>query len=793
MRAASASAGPGSLAADWLELRRRYELFLREAGRFEPSYEPRSLAELPGKTIIFFPELIEDFEEYRAIIAASPSASIIALPREAPRAELRRPATALAELRDTLSEAGELLESGRLEGPDLAITVAGLDAYRPYLEREAELLSLPLAIRSGGELSATPGGKLFRALRKLGSSSFSFDAMRDLLPSPAWPWKRPELGAAIMAEGLRLHAIAPWPEGGKLVDPWEESLKDSLLKEYRDLKRRVSALGSAKDFASLLKAYNAFRNDFLSPEREDWDRAADLSLARSVDALGELVDLQSELGVGVGDPFGLFMRSLDSEIYVSKEAAGVPVYEWRVAAGSFPERHFVLGASQDELSVPARSFDFLGEELRGRLGAGLFQDRRAVDRDAGPDFIAAYARSGASVSFSCPEAGFGGETAVHGFLVSISTEARGAAARDLSYREEAAWLSGRGGAPARLHGPQRSGLEAAAEALPASVGGGALLSPETARAAFASLARGGALPAIDSSSIDEYLACPYAYFFLRLLGAGPEASGISFVDALFIGDAYHEALAILFERVREEDGRFRPERLPAYRDMVGPCLDSAFELLSRSRGPFVRVALSAYRGRLAAHLERLLEAEAARFPGLEIESVERKLELEYPEVAGGVALKGRIDRLSRAEGGLVVVDYKKGKLPERRAVAPDEGGSIAEAQLPCYLRLASASGERVHSAWYLSIEGYGSKEPATWACAFGDEEGAFVPASALEGFLAAFDEALRFSVEGIAAGSFPLAPKETQATVCQGCGARGICRERYALRFGAEAATGAAR
>ena len=42
------------------------------------------------------------------------------------------------------------------------------------------------------------------------------------------------------------------------------------------------------------------------------------------------------------------------------------------------------------------------------------------------------------------------------------------------------------------------------------------------------------------------------------------------------------------------------------------------------------------------------------------------------------------------------------------------------------------------------------------------------------------------AVIGILAGAFPLAPKDTQDIACKDCGARGICRERYALRFGAQ-------
>jgi hypothetical protein len=789
--------------SDWIALRERYEAFLGSIGRFEPSFAPRELRELPGTTIIFFPELIEDFDQYRAALSSCPSVRLVDLPPNAPEVELRRPETALAELRETLSEIGSLLDGGEgkepMEAADIAITVAGLERYRPYLEREASLLSVPLALRSGASLAATPGGRLFAAMRDTASSDFSFDTLRDLLLSPAWPWKDSNMvGKAIIREGMKLHAIAGWPESGgpgekrRIVDAWERSLSGKNRSWYLVLRSKIRDITGAKDFAGLLKSYNVFKTEFLSPAGEAWDEGADLTLARCIVELEKLVRAQDETKLDAPDAFGLFMRVLESTQYVSaKGQAGVSVYDWRVGAGIQPKRHFILHASQEALVARYRGFDFLGEDLREKLGS---------DRDAAGDFIEAYARSGESVSFSCPLAGFDGEEAAHGSLVSLSrgedTEGGTRAANaDSGYREEALWLSGKGSAPFRLHKAQRDGL-AAAEAAHAVVSGeGAYLEPMTAAKAASRLVRPGeSNMSLDATAIDYYRSCSYAYLYLRLLGAGPEASGISFVDAFFLGDVYHAALEALFSRIKAEDGRFRPERVDAYRGFLGSCLGEAFGRLAEKRGAFVAVVLEAYRGRLEAYLSGLLETELERFPNLGICALEEELELAYPVFAQsgpgsmGVVLRGRIDRISRSDKGAVIVDYKKGRIPERSQVAPDESGSIAEAQIPCYLRLVTSSGEELDSAWYISIEGNDRLPSGSAVRAFGDLDakgkGSYVGREELEGLLASFDASLGETVRGIAAGSYPLAPKDTQKDACRDCGARGICRERYALRFG---------
>ena len=788
--------------SDWLALRERYEAFLNGIGRFEPSFEPRELRELPGTTIIFFPELIEDFDQYRAALSSCPSVRLVSLPSSAPEVELRRPETALAELRETLSEIGCLLDGGEsaepMEATDIAITVAGLERYRPYLEREAALLSVPLALRSGAPLAATPGGRLFAAMRDTASSDFSFDTLRDLLLSPAWPWKAPGTGKAIIREGMRLHTIAGWPESGspgekrRIVDAWERSLSGKNKSWYLAVRSKIRDITGAKDFAGLLKSYNVFKTEFLSPAGEAWDEGADLTLARCIVELEKLVRAQNETKLDAPDAFGLFMRVLESTQYVSaKGQAGVSVYDWRVGAGIQPKRHFILHASQEALVVRYRGFDFLGEDLREKL---------RPDRDAAGDFIEAYALSGESVSFSCPLAGFDGEEAAHGSLVSLSRgeDAEGrtrATNADSGYHEEALWLSGKGSAPSRLHKAQRDGLAAAEAAHAVFSGEGACLEPMTAAEAASRLVRSGeSSMSLDATAIDYYRSCPYAYLYLRLLGAGPEASGINFVDAFFLGDVYHAALESLFARIKAEDGRFKPEHVDAYRGFLGSCLGEAFGRLAEKRGAFVAIVLEAYRGRLEVYLSGLLETELEKFPNLEIEALEEELELAYPEFARngpgsmGVVLRGRIDRISRSKKGAVIIDYKKGRVPERLQVAPDDSGSIAEAQIPCYLRLVISSGEELDSAWYISIEGNDRLPSGSAIRAFGDVDakgkGSYVGREELEGLLASFDAALGDTVRGIAAGSYPLAPKETQKDACRDCGARGICRERYALRFG---------
>jgi len=790
-RAGTAGGPPKGLLADWLEIHRAYEAFLAERGFFEPSYLPRRLRDPGRRFLLLFPGLIEDYADYAEALAASGFVAVMdPAPEGAPSPRLLEPATALGEIRAALREIGRRLDAGG-DPADIVVTAADLAAYRPYLEREATLLSVPLDFRSGKPLAAYPGGRLFAAIGEAARTGFAFDAVRDLILSPAWPWKDEGLGRALVRAGATRCALAPWPaaSGGALVDAWEASLGGSegspaLLERYREIKRRVSAVAGAKSFAELKSAYFAFRGRLLADE--GWNPLASLSLARAVEELGGLVRAEQEAGIEVAAPFGVFLRHLESVPYVPAGAAqggGVRVFDWRVGAGLSPRLHLVLGASQEALAVAYRRFDFLREDERLALGG--------EEVDATPDFVAAYAASGDEVFFSCPREGLAGERPPHGILLSRAAPAGLPPPPPDAYEAERRWLAGEGPAPARLNGVQAKGLAAAGSARRRRREG-AELSGGTAEAALCRILReedGGIL--MSASSIDAYRRCPYAFLYGKILRAEPEAAGLDFADARFLGEVYHAALSRLFARIREEDGRFRAERRGDYASWLPAALDGAFALFSRETGPFAGVVLEAYRGRMLRYLGALVEEEAGRFPGLEVGPIEEDFELAYPGgLEGGpgraVILRGRVDRLSLREGAAVIVDYKKGKLPDRGEVAPGEDGGVATAQIPAYIRLVGAAeGAAVDSAWYLSVEGSGDRlAPGAAVCAYGPAAAKpFVESESGGAFLAAFDAALLGAARGVEAGDYPFAPKAGQELSCAECGHRGLCRERYAARF----------
>ncbi len=793
-RGFSAPEARGAL-ADWAGIAAAYEGFLTERNLRDGAWVPSGEFSHPGKAMVFLPDLVEDFSAWKPALEAA-GIEILQPPPEQSRPPLPfvERSSALAEIRGTLRALALDLESG-IPAAELALSVADLEHSRPWLEREAELLGIPLDVRAGMPLASLPGGRFFAEIGEAASSRWSGAAVASLLSDEALPWKNPGLVRAILRRGIERHAVAPWTQDGRERDPWEEALRGSpeATEGWRRIRESARRIANAKDYAAIAEAWMAFRNTYLSDE--GWDPVADAVAARCVAELREL-DLAAALAGGPGpDPFRLFLRRLEGTVYVSAASgAGVRVFPWRLAAGARFARHYLLGASLDSAEVIYSRLAFLRDDLRAGLGA--------EDLDASADFLAAYAACADRAYFSCPPRGARGDQAPHGALLrrAVATRApEGVDAPDCR-RDEEAWLSGERDSPSILSDPLASGLAAAArtglarraKVLPGSLG---------PRAAAGAISRrledddAGGAPwlRLDPSTMDEYATCGFATLCSRLLQAEPEATGIDFADDRFLGEVYHAALEAFWKRVKAEHGAFRPERLAEYRAWIPEAISLGFVRSAERSGPFALAVLEALAARVEWYVLSLLDAEleagSGYFANLEVLDVEKERTLRVD--AERVKLSGRLDRVQLKDGKAVIVDYKKSGLPSKDSVRGEarEDGSLrlGEAQMPAYQALVEADGLALASAWYASVEGTSGTKAGDFRCALGDGPDAAVPPAELESVREAFGAALAATAKGLRAGLYPMPDPSDQDETCKGCRIRPVCRERYAARVGDDA------
>jgi len=775
----SASGSGDEILEDLARLRSDYAAFLAEHRLFEPSWEELPRPAPDSKYIIIAPELMEDFERCAAALEGVPEIELRPLPRPETPALYGFP-NAFEELRWVFLEIARALDEG--ERPeDIAVTLPALKDAAPHVLAAARRAGVPVALREGEPLAASPYGRLLGALSDCSRAGFAFEETKALLLDRFVSWKGELREAArdLIRFGIEHHAIAPYVDAGRRVDVWEESFalcasggELDLRAFYRRLRKAVLGVTGAKNFRSLEGAIMAFREAFL--DESAWGEEELARVQRCMVELGALAREEEELGGSglVPDPFGLFLRSLGELRYVSRSfEPAVSVYPYRVSALAAVKRHFVLGCSQEGTELRYATVPFLRDDQKERLGL--------ADRDASEHFAAAYALdSGARFSYAAE--GIGGWSAPAPFFLGaaggsskpgLPPDFEAVRARDPLRAEALAWKSG-SPLPAALLGFQKAAAEDAAPSLGDKGGDfGEAGTRAGARAREAVLGRrraeGGALR-LSATQLEEYLACPFAWLLKRGLGLEQEASGPGFFDARLAGEMAHAAIGKLFARIAET-GVFSSARLELYRSFVPEAVSSVLPEFERREGPFLLPMFSAYAPLLEDRLSRLVEAESW-MEGWETGDFERSLEKAYPGL--GAILEGRVDRAARRGDGFAIIDYKKRNLPKPKellAEAPN-GGALAKLQIAAYVDLCESELGRVERAAYWSIED-AKRLVVVGPEGLRDRDGY---ASELE----VFETALAAVARGLSEGNFGVAPPGGDG--CENCGWTAVCRSRYA-------------
>lgn len=770
--------GEGIL-SDYQALYVRYQTFLGNNGYFEPAYEDPACVGLDGRYAILFPDVIEDFADYQDILAARPDVSLMRFPGTGDRIRLRAFDNSVEEIRGVLSYAGSLLDSGQASVNDMAITVAGLEGYREYLEDEARILSVPLDFRQGMPVISYGAGRFYRLIQDVVDDSFSFNSMKALLLNRLIPWKQTAEFEALVRFGMDQHCVRNYRRGNGTIDVWEKSLKDNnsaLLPVYRKFSGSLRALVGAATFAELKDLLLFFSRDYL--DRPRWGDDGDRIIQFCMDVLENLVTAEKDLpGMGIPDPFRIFVSVLGERNYVRRSAtAGIPVYDYRVSAGIMPAHHFLLNASQDRTRVSFSPLSFLRDDLRERLGR--------ADRDATKDFLALYRQSGDAVHVSFARTSFEGyQVPPRDFDPAPGLPSEGWTARP--YRDERAlWCADAGKAPepSVLLGVQKAGFGRGLRTVLAPKGTDyrheRITDRTVLQAIDAATKTASGLRRVSATTLDEYAACPFELFLSRIMGLEEADTTIQFLDAKTIGILFHQIVADLFLRIQEKDGRFNGDHLDDYRALLRSCIAAATTDMAQTAGAFMRPVVSAYELRVELFLEGFLDEERLRMNGFAIESVERNEKLE--DASRQLSYEGRMDRVSSRtgpDGGrcFSVIDYKKGSIDRLKREIRNPEKYTPSFQLPLYVFLLETRGEPVEAAYYYSFEKTGL------ATVFGPDPGGepWVTREEFDRLVGSMHDWIDRYTTALRNGDLQEA---TTRAGCAECALSDICRARFIIR-----------
>ena len=748
-----------------------YSRFLESHGLFEPSFEVPDLSALDIKAVVFFPELIEDFSSFREVLESHPAVRIFPFSKiEYERScEFRYFQNSLHETRWFLNRLLELLEEGILP-KHISVTVAD-PALIAHLRHQAELYNIPLDFRMGDTISAYPGGRIFARIADCVRSNFHMDDLKKLFLAGGVPWKRRDLIEALIETGIGTRAVVDSVSGNPGEKRWVRALAAAGEKECSDyiagLQTVLRRIHHAKTVELLREELQRFFILYVDDLR--WAEEEKKVFQYALDMLAGIETSLSGIRLPESlTPFRLFIYHLDKTIYVPKTSrSGISVYPYRVAAGTSPSHHFVLGVSQENCDVLVDACRFLRKDEKNMLDI--------EDIDMGDIFLEAYAASGDQVWFSSGSETFGGRILVPEFFLehapgTVAGEPESAQA-DLFGKERAVWegkpggenVAGAGPIP-RLFPVQKRGFFRAEQTCLAEK----RFDATETRMPGSGMFENGEIIRISPTSLEEFARCPFSFLFSRILRIEEQEYNTRYDDPLYLGRFAHETAKLVFREIRNMDGAFDAGNIETYGAFVEKAIHTVRRGADQKGFFFIPPVWADISRRTGKWFEKLFELEEEEFNGLAVLETERRFEARPREE--NFSFYGQIDRLSGTREKAVLIDYKKKNRVKKADIAGSESDPPVSFQIPIYMYLAEAEGNSVARAGYISFE-----------------EGKFVPVLSspedrkgwfsreeLDRLIEETVGRAAEAVEEIRAGKFTAA-----GPGCEPCGLRGVCRVKY--------------
>lgn len=692
-RAAQHKTGHDAESADLYILKKAYTEFLETHQLFEPSWAGAEFIPQVRQYILLYPELMEDFDEYRGLLEERPELSILPAPAfNEETTPLIQFGTMREEIRSTVLAVEALLTSG-VPADDIALSIAGIEEVVPYLKREFALRNIPAEFRLGFKLGEQQAGQLFPLLEQCVQEHYSFESLKPLLLNPHIPWKHPQQIQAVINFGIKNNCLVSWKDGEHYKNIWKEAFKlpiphnphsnteaeqaekeqakDWLLPFMKAAERLVQA----KTFSEVQRQYILFRTQYLNPDGFSFEDNA--VIGRCITLMQELTQLEQDFADCLpAQPYRFFTAQLSREIYVPQNTGrAVSIFPFRVAAATPFVHHFVLNCNQKASRVIYQKLPFLRKDKRDALGV--------VEKDATQAFFAVYAEYGA-VRFSVSEQTFSGFTVSNGIFTAFAPRPD-VDERD-SFLQEYRFFKREHDSPAALYSVQKTGFEQFAgikkergfSFLAESFNGALPVLSETLKAEHYT---DGAFR-ISQSGLKLFSGCSAQWFLSSALHIDEEETDAELFNPRYIGIICHRVLELLYQRIRETDRVFISAHLSEYTTWAEEIFDETVHSQTGFRGPLAAPFIESIKKRSLKSVAFVLAFDAEKLDGY----APYLMEGELQHRSGDILYHGLIDRIAyqEAEGRAVILDYKSGNIPAASDYKPE---TMRDFQMPMYIFL----------------------------------------------------------------------------------------------------------
>lgn len=781
---------PDAEDADLLAIYERYRMFLERHQLFDPAWETPPFVSDGNRYIIFYPEILMDWQEYRTLLANSPDITLVhgeygtcgkeTEPKETSGPNECTPSVDFfSDTRTELHAVAAYLwnEHGerRIPWNDMAVSVPDLDTYGPYLDRELDLYEIPHTLRNGQALASSPAGSFFAEVLDCATSGFSYASVKRLLLNTSLPWRYPRLNEKLIAFGRDNNCLCPYIKNGIHVDVWNEAISahyDELIAQYyRSLKKNIQSLAYAKTFSDINRAYFIFRSKFF--DMEICPPQSDRIISRCITELGSLLDLERDFqDCTPPSPFMFFTQQLAQTMYLAEASErGVQILPYKLAATAPFSCHVVVDATQASISVVYRELSFLNEAKRRLLGI-------ADDPDVSSKFIELYKTSAIrSVYFTAAEKTISGYGLCHGSLHENDRRTERLPADFFAQERNALLRPDSADFPAHLFAVQKNGFLFWTGAQ----------SPDTAAkgnqvqhyiaAALDKFFEAPALPKFSATMLNRFFRCPRSWFLHSVVGVQEQVNEAELISPFTMGNLYHKVFEYLCKALKEQrlsipaDATWEEPYATLLSESVAKAVnDPDIKKLSPLSQELIKTTQSALEEKMRESVEGFFSAFAS-CTVCETESTYSWSPKDIP-----CTCTGRIDCLLKSPDSdeYILVDFKSSShaIPSDNLYANDPD-DIPDMQLPMYIELLEANKKKVENAAFFDVRN--GKAVGVFGAAVYKDEIDFKPTR--ERFL----ELLSIALDRIKRHDLSVTRSVPDFDTCVSCAYQAVCRRTFTV------------
>lgn len=711
---------------DYFVLYEEYALFLDENNLFDSAWETPPFADEGKNYIIFFPESLSDFEEYKELLSSSSHIKLMTLDKlgngekklEKPKAKFFE--NSAQEIHQLMLFIKKTHEMDGIPYEKMAISLTDRENFLPYIQRELEKYGIPYTTRIGKSMGKYLSGRLFASLKDCYDSGFSFASIQNLLTNESLLWKAPNLNQGLINFGIKNNCLCAFKEDGKTKYPFDlafEKVEDGnkIKQFYIILRDKITALCNSGSFKDLLGNYWKFRTYFFeeinlenqeNPVSELQIETNDI-LGRVVSELSVLLSLEEDknfFGLTMPSCFDFFVDYITEKEYLAKpKNLGVGIYPYRVAAAAPFDLHIIPNATQKNLSVVFPRLSFMPKDLKNQF--------EIVDSDISAVYMEMYLRNSYKSSyFSASTFSYSGYSIIHSLLEEEKVEQiQDLDIYDIVQGEKDFWL-GKNEKLDKITTNQKSNFDNWKKTSQKSLLSTGTINEETQKLVDNYFISGNKL-IISATSMKSFYECPKKMLFKNILEIYNEKEKAE-LSSLDTGTVFHKVLELYFNKYKKvEIVDF--QSLDEGKAIISDLLTQVVEDYNSN---FInKKILETQKAEIHKKLVEFLKGFTQDYAGFKVYETEysltKKLEFDdaskNPVLPLDVYITGKIDLVLAKDEDLYIVDYKSKKTPTiKTCLIGKNGEDPSDFQLALYTYLLEKTKEsvKVKQSSFISIE-----------------------------------------------------------------------------------------